>query len=112
VIDERQESHAKPGHGLFEWGRRCTSTAARRRVGIWGEWAGAPAGHRARRLADGTLEMSAPAGLGEPAEAKVEPAFAAPAPIASKGPGEPARSLDSLSAAKRKLLAKRIRGER
>ena len=51
--------------------------------------------------------MSAPAPAGF-----AEPAFAAPAPIASRGPGEPARSLDSLSAAKRKLLAKRIRGER
>ena len=57
------------------------------------------AARRARRLADGTLEVSAPA-------------FAAPAPIASRGPAEPARSLDSLSPAKRKLLAKRIRGER
>ena len=50
--------------------------------------------------------------LREKAEAKAAPAFAAPAPIASRGPGEPAWSLDSLSAAKRKLLAKRIRGER
>jgi hypothetical protein len=72
------------------------------------------AARRARRLADGTLEVSAPApaGLAEPAEAKAAPAFAAPAPIAPKGPSEPARSLDSLSPAKRKLLAKRIRGER
>jgi hypothetical protein len=54
------------------------------------------------------VSAPAPAGLAEPAEAKAAPAFAAPAPIA---PGEPARSLDSLSAAKRKLLAKRIRGE-
>ena len=65
------------------------------------------AARRARRLADGTLEVSAPAPAG-----LAEPAFAAPAPIASRGPGEPARSLDSLSPAKRKLLAKRIRGER
>jgi hypothetical protein len=50
--------------------------------------------------------------LREKAEAKAAPAFAAPAPIASRGPGEPARNLDSLSPAKRKLLAKRIRGER
>ena len=50
--------------------------------------------------------------LREKAEAKAAPAFAAPAPIASREPAEPARSLDSLSAAKRKLLAKRIRGER
>jgi thioesterase domain-containing protein len=35
----------------------------------------------------------------------------APAATAPKGPGEPARGLESLSAAKRKLLAKRIRGE-
>ncbi|HKH43446.1 MAG TPA: hypothetical protein VKM72_02155, partial [Thermoanaerobaculia bacterium] len=79
-----------------------------------GEWAGAPAGPPVRRLADGTLEVNAPAPAGstESAEARAEPAFAAHAPIASKGPGEPARSLDSLSAAKRKLLAKRIRGER
>jgi amino acid adenylation domain-containing protein len=76
-------------------------------IGIWGELAGAPAGRRARRLADGTLEVSAPAPAG-----LSEPAFAAPAPIASRGPGEPARNLDSLSPAKRKLLAKRIRGER
>jgi hypothetical protein len=68
----------------------------------------APAGRLARRLADGTLEVSAPA----PAEAKAEPAFAAPTPIAPREPSEPVRSLDSLSAAKRKLLAKRIRGER
>lgn len=53
------------------------------------------------------LEVSAPTPAG-----LAEPAFAAPAPIASGEPGEPARSLDSLSAAKRKLLAKRIRGER
>src|SRR5436305_2940029 len=29
-------------------------------IGIWGELTGAPAGRRARRLADGTLEVSAP----------------------------------------------------
>ncbi|HEX3527676.1 MAG TPA: hypothetical protein VH988_11455 [Thermoanaerobaculia bacterium] len=76
-------------------------------IGIWGELAGAPDRPPARRLADGTLEVSAPAPAGLAA-----PAFAAPAPIAPREPVEPARSLDSLSAAKRKLLAKRIRGER
>ncbi len=50
--------------------------------------------------------------LREKAETKAAPAFAAPAPSAPGGPGEPVRSLDSLSPAKRKLLAKRIRGER
>lgn len=46
------------------------------------------------RLADGSLEESAPAGLVEPAglaetaEAPAAPAFAAPAPIASKEPAE------------------------
>ncbi len=87
----------------FEWGEAVHVDGGPAPIGIWGEWAGAPAapaGRRARRLADGTLEVSASA-----------PAFAAPAPIAPRGPGEPARSLDSLSAAKRKLLAKRIRGE-
>ena len=79
-------------------------------IGIWGEpadtasVAGAPAGRRARFLADGTVEASAPAPAG-PAETK-----AAPAP-AARELGEPARSLESLSPAKRKLLAKRIRGE-
>jgi amino acid adenylation domain-containing protein len=98
----------------FEWGEAVHVDGGPAPIGIWGELAGAPAGRRARRLADGTLEVSAPApaGLAEPAEAKAAPAFAAPAPIASRGPGEPARNLDSLSAAKRKLLAKRIRGER
>ncbi|HEY0512517.1 MAG TPA: amino acid adenylation domain-containing protein [Thermoanaerobaculia bacterium] len=92
----------------FEWGEAVHVDGGPAPIGIWGELAGAPAGRRARRLADGTLEVSAPA----PAEAKAAPAFAAPAPIASRGPGEPARSPDSLSPAKRKLLAKRIRGER
>jgi hypothetical protein len=98
----------------FEWGEAVHVDGGPAPIGIWGELAGAPAGRRARRLADGTLEVSAPApaGLAEPAEAKAAPTFAAPAPIASRGPGEPARNLDSLSAAKRKLLAKRIRGER
>jgi amino acid adenylation domain-containing protein len=98
----------------FEWGEAVHVDGGPAPIGIWGELAGAPAGRRARRLADGTLEVSAPAhaGLAEPAEAKAAPAFAAPAPIASREPGESARSLDSLSAAKRKLLAKRIRGER
>jgi hypothetical protein len=42
----------------------------------------------------------------------LSPAPVAPAAAAaSEGPGEPARSLESLSSAKRKLLAKRIRGE-
>jgi hypothetical protein len=68
---------------------------------------GGSAGRPARRLADGTLEVSAPTPAGS-----IEPTFAALAPIVSKEPSEPARSLDSLSAAKRKLLAKRIRGER
>ncbi len=100
----------------FEWGEAVHVDGGPAPMGIWGELAGAPAapaGRRARRLADGTLEVSAPApaGLAEPAEAKAAPASAAPAPIASKGP-EPARSLESLSATKRKLLAKRIRGER
>ncbi|HEX2641888.1 MAG TPA: hypothetical protein VHU81_02770, partial [Thermoanaerobaculia bacterium] len=103
----------------FEWGEAVHVDGGPAPIGIWGELAGAPAGRRARRLADGTLEVSAPpsltepAGLAEPAEAKAAPAFAAPAPIAmapTKEPGEPARSLDSLSSAKRKLLAKRIRG--
>ncbi|HKV11132.1 MAG TPA: condensation domain-containing protein, partial [Thermoanaerobaculia bacterium] len=92
----------------FEWGEAVYVDGGPAPIGIWGEWAGEPAGRRARRLADGTLEVSAP----EPAEARAEPAFAAPVPIAAKEPAEPARSLDSLSAAKRKLLAKRIRGER
>src|SRR5436305_476098 len=98
----------------FEWGEAVHFDGGPAPIGIWGELTGAPAGRRARRLADGTLEVSAPAsaGLAEPAEAKAAPAFAAPAPIAPRGPVEPARSLDSLSAAKRKLLAKRIRGER
>ena len=91
----------------FEWGEAVRVDGGPAPIGIWGELSGAPA----RRLADGTREVSAPApaGLAEPAEAKAAPAFAAPAPIA---PSEPARSLDSLSAAKRKLLAKRLRGER
>jgi non-ribosomal peptide synthetase component F len=95
----------------FEWGEAVHVEGAPAPIGIWGELAGAPTDRPVRRLADGTLEVSepAPAGL---AEEKAEPAFAALAPIASKEPGEPARSLDSLSAAKRKLLAKRIRGER
>jgi non-ribosomal peptide synthetase component F len=95
----------------FEWGEAVYVDGGPAPIGIWGEWPGAPAGQRARRLADGTLEVSAPApaGLAEPAEAQAAPAFAAPAP---REPSEPARSLDSLSAAKRKLLAKRIRGER
>ncbi|HSU82179.1 MAG TPA: condensation domain-containing protein, partial [Thermoanaerobaculia bacterium] len=88
----------------FEWGETVYVDGGPAPIGIWGKLAGAPA----RRLADGTLEVSAP----EPAEAKAAPAFAAPAPIAPREPSEPARSLDSLSAAKRKLLAKRIRGER
>jgi len=92
----------------FEWGEAVHFDGGPAPIGIWGELTGAPAGRRARRLADGTLEVSAP----EPAEAKAAPAFAAPAPIAPREPVEPARSLDSLSAAKRKLLAKRIRGER
>jgi hypothetical protein len=94
----------------FEWGEAVHVDGGPAPIGIWGELAGAPA----RRLADGTLEVSAPApaGLAAPAEAKAAPAFAAPVPIASREPSEPARSLDSLSAAKRKLLAKRIRGER
>jgi amino acid adenylation domain-containing protein len=98
----------------FEWGEAVHFDGGPAPIGIWGELAGAPAGRSARRLADGTLEVSAPApaGLAEPAEAKAAPAFAAPAPIAPRGPSEPARSLDSLSSAKRKLLAKRIRGER
>ncbi len=98
----------------FEWGEAVHVDGGPAPIGIWGELAGAPAGRRARRLTDGTLEVSAPApaGLAEPAEAKAAPAFATPALIASRGPGEPARSPDSLSAAKRKLLAKRIRGER
>jgi acyl carrier protein len=98
----------------FVWGDAVHVDGGPAPFGFWGESAGAPAGQRARRLAGGTLEVSAPApaGLAEPAEAKAAPAFAAPAPIAPRGPGEPARSLDSLSAAKRKLLAKRIRGER
>ena len=98
----------------FEWGEAVHVDGGPAPIGIWGELAGAPAGQRARRLANGTLEVSepAPAGLAEPAEAKAAPAFAAPAPIASREPSEPARSLDSLSSAKRKLLAKRIRGER
>jgi hypothetical protein len=81
-------------------------------IGIWGQLEGDPAGdpavrrvRRVRRLADGTLEVSAPGG-------RAVPASAAPAPIAAREPAEPSRSLDSLSAAKRKLLAKRIRGER
>jgi amino acid adenylation domain-containing protein len=92
----------------FEWGEAVHVDGGPAPIGIWGVLAGAPAGRRARRLADGTLEVSAPApaGLAEPAEAKAAPAFA------PRGPSEPARSLDSLSAAKRKLLAKRIRGER
>jgi amino acid adenylation domain-containing protein len=98
----------------FEWGEAVHFDGGPAPIGIWGELAGAPAGRCARRLADGTLEVSAPApaGLAEPAEAKAARAFAAPAPIAPRGPSEPARNLDSLSAAKRKLLAKRIRGER
>jgi amino acid adenylation domain-containing protein len=98
----------------FEWGEAVHVDGGPAPIGIWGELAGAPAGRRARRLADGTLEVSAPApaGLAEPAEPKAARAFAAPAPIAPREPGEPARNLDSLSAAKRKLLAKRIRGER
>ena len=92
----------------FEWGEAVHVDGGPAPIGIWGELAGAPAGRLCRRLADGTLEVSAP----EPAEAKAAPVFAAPAPIAPRGSGEPARSLDSLSAAKRKLLAKRIRGER
>jgi hypothetical protein len=98
----------------YEWGEAVHVDGGPAPIGIWGEWAGAPAGPPVRRLADGTLEVNAPApaGLTEPAEAKAEPALAAPVPIASKEPVEPARSLDSLSAAKRKLLAKRIRGER
>ena len=92
----------------FEWGEAVHVDGGPAPIGIWGELAGAPAGRLSRRLADGTLEVSAP----EPAEAKAAPAFAAPAPIAPREPSEPARSLDSLSAAKRKLLAKRIRGER
>ncbi|PYQ67825.1 MAG: hypothetical protein DMF53_01060 [Acidobacteria bacterium] len=88
----------------FEWGEAVHFDGGPAPIGIWGELTGAPAGRRARRLADGTLEVSAP----EPAEAKAAPAFAAPAPIAPREPVEPARSLDSLSAAKRKLLAKRI----
>ncbi len=94
----------------FEWGEIVRFDGGPAPIGIWGELAGAPARRRARRLADGTLEVSPP-----PPAGLAEPAFAAPAPIApiaSGGPGEPARSLDSLSAAKRKLLAKRIRGER
>ncbi len=96
----------------FEWGEAVHVDGGPAPIGIWGELAGAPAGRRARRLADGTLEVSAPApaGLAEPAEARAAPAFAPPAPIASRGPGEPARSLDSLSPAQRKLLAKRLRG--
>ncbi|HEV7509115.1 MAG TPA: amino acid adenylation domain-containing protein [Thermoanaerobaculia bacterium] len=95
----------------FEWGEAVHVDGGPAPIGIWGELTGAPAAQRVRRLADGTLEVSAPApaGLAEPAEAKAAPAFVAPAPTA---PSEPARSLDSLSAAKRKLLAKRIRGER
>jgi hypothetical protein len=98
----------------FEWGRAVHVDGGPAPIGIWGELAGAPTGRPVRRLADGTLEVSEPepAGL---AEEKAEPAFAALASIASSAsrePGEPARSLDSLSAAKRKLLAKRIRGER
>ncbi len=86
-------------------------------IGVWGEvWsaapdgARAPTGRRARRLADGTLEASAPAAAGpaEPAEPTVEPA---PAAAAARRPGDLARRLESLSPAKRKLLAKRIRGE-
>jgi amino acid adenylation domain-containing protein len=96
----------------YEWGEVVHVDGGPAPIGIWGEWASAPAGPPVRRLADGTLEVSAPAGLVEPAEAKAAPAFAAPAPIAPREPAEPARSLDSLSAAKRKLLAKRIRGER
>jgi amino acid adenylation domain-containing protein len=92
----------------FEWGEAVHVDGGPAPIGIWGELAGAPAGRLSRRLADGTLGVSAP----EPAEAKAAPAFAAPAPIAPREPSEPARSLDSLSAAKRKLLAKRIRGER
>jgi amino acid adenylation domain-containing protein len=92
----------------FEWGEPVHVDGGPAPIGIWGEWAGAPAGPPVRRLADGTLEVSEP----EPAEAKAEPALAPPAPIAPREPSEPARSLDSLSVAKRKLLAKRIRGER
>ncbi|HSF40381.1 MAG TPA: amino acid adenylation domain-containing protein [Thermoanaerobaculia bacterium] len=94
----------------FEWGEPVHADGGPAPIGIWGEWAG----QRARRLADGTLEVSAPAPAGstESAEARAEPAEAKAAPIAPREPSEPARSLDSLSAAKRKLLAKRIRGER
>jgi len=91
----------------FEWGEVVRVDGGPAPIGIWGELAGAPAGQRVRRLADGTLEVSAPTPTG-----LAKPAFAAPAPIAPREPSEPARSLDSLSAAKRKLLAKRIRGER
>ncbi len=87
----------------FEWGEPVHLDGGPAPIGIWGAWKGTPA----RRLADGTLDLSppAPAGL-------AEPAIVAPAPITPVEPSEPARSLDSLSAAKRKLLAKRIRGER
>ncbi|HZF09202.1 MAG TPA: amino acid adenylation domain-containing protein, partial [Thermoanaerobaculia bacterium] len=101
-----------------EWGEAVRLDGGPAPIGIWGKPAGtasvagapaAPAGRRARFLADGTLEASAPA-LAGPAETKAAPA-PAPAAAAAGELGEPARSLESLSPVKRKLLAKRIRGE-
>jgi amino acid adenylation domain-containing protein len=75
-------------------------------IGIWGEIATAPAGRPGRFRADGTVETSAPPAAPAPGRPAATVAVTAPSE-----PGEPARSLASLSAAKRKLLAKRIRGE-
>jgi amino acid adenylation domain-containing protein/non-ribosomal peptide synthase protein (TIGR01720 family) len=95
-----------------EWGEAVRRDGGPAPIGIWGELADAPAGRRARRarrLADGTLETAAPAPAG-PAEPKAAPAPAAPAAAAGRGLGEPARRLESLSPAKLKLLAERLRG--
>ncbi len=93
-----------------EWDQAVRLDGGPAPIGIFGEvWSAVPdaagggRGRRARHLADGTLEASAPA----PA-ALAEPKVAS-AP-AARVPGKPAQGLESLSPAKRKLLAKRIRG--
>ncbi|HVR99801.1 MAG TPA: thioesterase domain-containing protein, partial [Thermoanaerobaculia bacterium] len=103
-----------------EWGEAVRLDNGPAPIGIWGEVAGAPAGRPGRFRADGTVETSPPAAA-SPAEPAAAPASGGPAAttattatsatVASGEPGEPDRSLASLSAAKRKLLAKRIRGE-
>ena len=82
----------------FEWGEAVHVDGGPAPIGIWGELAGAPAGRRARRLADGTLEVSAPApaGLAEPAEARPRPPSRPPRRSRRGGPpSRPGASIPS-----------------